>query len=67
MANETNTPKVTVEQAIGVVISAVRQLKLNFEEHCYMQQCLEVINAHCTVDAGANTDKIKVVPKVLDS
>jgi hypothetical protein len=65
MANETpNTPKVTVEQAIGVVISAVRQLKLNFEEHCYMQQCLEVINSHCTTP---DTDKIKVLPKVLDS
>ena len=64
MANETQTPKVTVEQAIGVVISAVRQLKLNFEEHCYMQQCLEVINAHCV---STDTDKVKALPKVLDA
>lgn len=39
--------KPTVEQALTTIISAVRQLKLNFDEHVFVQTCLEVINAQC--------------------
>ena len=38
-----NTPQITPEQALSTIVSAVRQLRISYDEHVLLNNCLEVI------------------------
>lgn len=44
----TGGPNITPEQALTVITSAVRQLKLSYDEHVYLDQCVKIVQEKVT-------------------
>lgn len=42
--NQQNQPKISADQALNTVASAVNQLKLTLDEHLFLQRCLQSLN-----------------------
>ena len=62
--NMPENPKITPENALNVIVSAVRQLKLSFDEHNYLNQCVEVL-AQLVQNATPKVEKLEKVHKKL--
>ncbi len=59
-------PKITPEQALNVIVSAVRQLKLSFDEHNYLNQCVEEL-AQLVQNAAPKAEKLEKVSKKVQT